>query len=132
MRKEVEFTITDEGRDKGKVFVLREMPVFQAEKWAIRALLALNKHGVGLGYDPGAGMAAFAGATFRALSQSAVEFGDIEPLLDEMLTCVFIRPGPDVVRPFLLDGDIEEITTLFKLRAEVFKLHVDFSQPGAA
>jgi hypothetical protein len=37
---------------------------------------------------------------------------------------------PQLVRK-LFDEDIEEVMTLVKLRAEVFKLHVDFSQAGA-
>ena len=40
------YTVTDEGRDNGKVFVLTEMPASRAESWAMRALLALMAGGV--------------------------------------------------------------------------------------
>lgn len=51
-----------------------------------------------------------------------------EPLLEEMWACVQIMPDsskPHVVRN-LIEQDIEEIATRIKLRAEVWKLHVDF------
>ena len=32
-------------RDAGKVFLLTEWPAARAEKWAVRALLALNRSG---------------------------------------------------------------------------------------
>ena len=40
------YTVQDEGRDNGKVFVLTEMPASRAESWAMRALLALMANGV--------------------------------------------------------------------------------------
>ena len=74
--------ITAEGRDKGKRFVLTEMPALRAEKWALRALLALAKAGVDLPDDAvGAGMAALAVAGLQALRK--LEFTDAEPLMDE-------------------------------------------------
>ena len=131
MRKVIDITITDEGRDKNKVFHIREMGAMQAEEWSIRALLALTKAGVDLGgIDPGVGMAAFAGSAFSALIGGGMSFADLKPLLDDMLTCVTLRLGASAYRQLLAD-DIEEVGTLFRLRTEVFKLHVDFSQPGS-
>jgi len=131
-RKELDITIDDDGRDRGKVFHLREMSAWQAERWAIRALLALSKAGADIGgAEPGAGVAAFAATSFRALL--SLDFADAEPLLIEMLECISIKPdprNPNVVRA-LLPEDIEEVATLIKLRKEVFTLHVGFSQPGA-
>lgn len=42
-RKTKLVTIAAEGRDKGKCFLIREMPAMQSEKWAIRAILALGR-----------------------------------------------------------------------------------------
>jgi hypothetical protein len=131
MRKEISITITDEGRDKGKTFLIREMPALQAEKWAIRALLALGRANTDLAdFDAGAGMAAFAGSAFRAMM--SMQFEAAEPLLDEMMGCIMVKPdanNPNITRP-LLEDDIEEVATLLSLRREVFQIHVGFSLPG--
>ena len=53
----------------------------------------------------------------------------MEPLMDEMFRCIEICPDPSkpgVVRS-LIDDDIEEMSTILRLRMEVFQLHVDFS-----
>src|ERR1039458_767382 len=131
-RKTAEVLITDEGRDKGKVFVLTEMPAAQTEKWAMRALLALTKAGVEIPENiQGAGIAGIAVLGLKALG--GMDFYDAEPLLDEMLQCVTIRPDPKNIAftRALLDDDIEEIKTRLQLRAEVCTLHVGFSLTGS-
>jgi hypothetical protein len=128
-RKVRNYTITDEGRDKGKVFVLTEMPALRAEAWAARALLALIAGNIHM--PAGIEKAGFAGlAQLGIRSLSGLKWEAAEPLLSEMLTCVQIMPSPSVVRP-LIDDDIEEITTLIKLRKEIWDLHTDFLQAGA-
>ena len=131
MRKTVIITIQDEGRDKGKIFILTELPAVQAEKWAYRALLALARSGVEIPPNlAGAGFAGIAILGFQALAH--IDFNDLEPLLDEMMSCIQYRPDPSNVqysRPLMVD-DIEEIATRIKLRAEVYTLHTGFSLPG--
>jgi hypothetical protein len=127
MRKTLNFTVTDEGRDKDKVFVITEMSASQAESWAIRALLALMNEGTQLpeGFDQ-MGMAGMAEVGVRALSN--LRWETAKPLLDEMFACVKIMPDPKkpkVVRD-LEENDIEEVVTRFKLRKEVFNLHAGF------
>lgn len=128
-RKELTITITAEGRDQGKVFHLVEMPAMQAERWATRALLALAKSGVEIPEDIArSGLAGVASLGMKAFA--GLNYYDAEPLLAEMLTCVSIIPDPskpNVMRKDI-ESDIEEIATLIKLRAEVFSLHVAFSQ----
>jgi hypothetical protein len=130
-RKVRNYTVTDEGRDKGKVFVLTEMPALRAEAWAARALLALIAGNVHM--PAGIEKAGFAGlAQLGIRSLSGLKWEAAEPLLSEMLTCVQIMPSPSVpsvVRP-LIDDDIEEITTLIKLRKEIWDLHTDFLHAG--
>jgi len=121
--------IDDDNRDKGKTFVLTEMPAAQAEKWAIRIAMAMNRAGVDTGDVHGMGMAAIAGFGLKALLN--VNYYDVEPLLDEMWQFVQIMPDqrhPSIVRP-LVDDDIEEIQTRAKLRMDVLNLHISFSQP---
>jgi hypothetical protein len=132
-RKEMDITITDEGRDKGKVFHIREMSAAQAEKWAIRIMSLAAKAGVDIGtVNPQMGMAGVAMMGFNALMGAS--FDDLEPLLDEMMGCITVKPDPSnpaIVRPIIQDDDIEEISTRFKLRREVVFLHLGFSQSGA-
>lgn len=118
-------------RDNGKVFHLEEMSAMAAEKWAMRAMLALTKSGVEIpeGIE-GMGFAGVAIVGMRALG--GVAFEDLEPLMDEMLECVSIQPDPRqpaVTRPLIKD-DIEEVPTLVFLRREVFDLHANFSILG--
>jgi hypothetical protein len=131
-RKLSAVTITSEGRDKGKQFLLTEMPATRAEKWALRVFLALAKSGVEVPDDVASmGMAGIAMIGLRSLS--GVSFDLAEPLLDEMMTCVQVVPDatrPEIVRK-LVESDTEEITTIFKLRQEVLALHVDFSSLAA-
>ena len=100
MRKTSHITIQDEGRDKGKVFVLTEKSAIEADKWGIRALLALSKSGVPI--PPEFMEMGIIGVLAVGIHRLAgVSFGDLEPLLDEMLTCVEIMPTPgrpDVIR----------------------------------
>lgn len=128
MRKSKTVVITAEGRDKGKAFLLTEMPASQAEKWAARALLALVGAGVEVPDNiREMGMAAMAGVGLRALT--SIEWHDAEPLLDEMMGCVRYMPNPNEpsVTSVLVEDDIEEVATRVLLRSEVFGLHVGFS-----
>ena len=120
-------TITDDGRDKGKVFVITEMPVSRAEKWAFRAVFAMGKSNADFDLDPRGGMAQL--VVLGIKSFLSMDFEDAEPLMDEMFSCVMIQPDqtrPDVTRP-LVESDIWEISTRLKLRMEVIGLHVNFS-----
>ena len=52
---------------------------------------------------------------------------DADELMDKMLECVMYVPDGRSLQPRpLVESDIEEVTTLIKLRAEVFKLHAGF------
>lgn len=124
-RKTKEFTIDNpDSRDHGKVFWLEEMSAAQAEKWAYRAFLALAKSGIELPEDvENAGLAGIATMGLQALS--GLPWADAEPLLDEIMQCVQIKPNQSVTRP-LVEEDIEEPLTLMLLKKEVFTLHVGF------
>lgn len=127
MRKTKDIAISDEGRDKGKVYRITEMPAAQAEAWAIRAMLAIGRaRGSNVPSDlSGAGWAGL--MVMGITSLISMDYEDAEPLLTEMFTCVKIVM-PLGVRDLLSSGDdIEEPQTRFKLRAEIFALHTDFS-----
>lgn len=125
-RKTLDFTVDTEGRDKGKTFLLTEMPAAQAEKWAMRAILAAARSGVDIGSAAGLGMQGIAMIGIKALMSVAWE--DVEPLLDEMMQCIQIKEASGARS--LMGDDIEEIATRFELRQVVLELHVGFSTAG--
>ena len=106
-RKTATVTISEDGRDSGKTFFLREMPATQAEKWAIKALIALSKSGVDVPEDIAeSGMAGIALIGLKALS--GINFSDAEPLLDEMFQCIQLIPDPN--RPQVMRGLIDDVS----------------------
>jgi hypothetical protein len=127
VKRKITFTVSDEGRDNGKCFVIEELPASRAEKWAIRAMLALGRAGVEVSEsDLAGGMESLARLGYSLLSK--ISFEEAEPLLDEMWNCVQIQPdprNPDVVR-MLIEDDIFEPMTRMRLRVEVLKLHMGF------
>lgn len=129
MRKTADITISEAGsRDAGKTFRITEMPAARAEKWAMRALLALAKSGADLPIDAASGgMQAIAYFGLQALT--SLSFADAEPLLDEMMGCVQIVEKA-ITRP-LTDDDIEEVRTRMQLRKAILELHVGFSLADA-
>lgn len=126
-RKELYYTVEDKGRDNGKKFYIREMSATQAEWWAIRAILAMANNGINLPDNlSDMGMAGMAKVGLEMVAKIPPE--DARPLLDELMKCVQAVPNPadqNIKRP-LIDDDTEEVMTRLKLRAEAFKLHVDF------
>jgi hypothetical protein len=131
-RKTEVFTVSEAGRDLGKVFFLREMPASQAEKWAARCFLGMAKSGLEIPDNIGSlGLAGIAAVGLRAIA--SISFDLAEPLLDEMFACVQIIPDPkrpQVMRA-LVEDDIEDVLTRLTLRKEIFGLHVDFSKAAA-
>lgn len=130
MRKTKIVTIDTANRDKGKSFLLTEMPAAQAFKWAARAFLAMAKGGAELpeGIES-AGMAGLANVSLAALS--SLDWALAEPLLDELMTCVQIKETA-ITRALDPNAeDCEEIATIFTLHKEVLMLHVDFSKAAA-
>ena len=118
----------ENGRDKGRVFLITEMAAAHADNWAMRALIALANGGVDLGsLRPQQGMMGMVKATLDALGKVKPE--DAIPLLNELLGCVQIIPEGGQPRPLNMDfNDVEDFTTLWRLRKEVFALHTDFLQ----
>jgi hypothetical protein len=124
MRKQAIVTIDARGRDKGKTFLLTELPTADSEEWAGRALFALMNAGVDIPENIAeAGLAGLMAMGVKAITKLPFEMA--KPLLDKMMECVQIQPSPTVIRPLISD-DIEEVSTMFKLRKEIWNLHTDF------
>jgi hypothetical protein len=144
MRRTKTVAIKDEGRDKGKSFLITEMSAFQAEWWAIRALILMGNAGVAV---PGTTMeSGLAGLAFLEQTKGAatavlavglrllpgVDPDALKPLLDEMMACVQYVPPMGPPQP-LEDGimcQVADYRTLFKLRADVLELTLGFSLAG--
>lgn len=106
--------VIEKGRDQGATFLITEMPVVKADKWAMKALLAMAGAGINVP-DVSEGMVGIARTTFAAL-QSIPEEKAI-PLLDELLECVQIVPEGGTARPLNLDfNDVQDFSTLWRLR----------------
>lgn len=131
----------DGSRDAGKYFLITEMPAARAEKWAMRAFLALK--GTTGEVPPEVmqlGMVAVAWRGLNAFLAADVDAAKLEPLMDEMLTCVqMIRDpravdkatGGPVATPIVSDDDVEEVRTILWLRSEVLRVHTGFSAADA-
>jgi hypothetical protein len=125
-------------RDEGKKFLITEMSSYTSEKWAARALNMLLASGLEVpevAASAGmAGLASVAGASLLA-GFKGLSWGLVEPLLDEMMTCVSVsvpirpEPGkPSAFRGLLEDAeDIEELSTRLRLRKEIMELHLGFT-----
>lgn len=148
-RKTKTITIEAVNRDKGKSFVITEMAARQAEEWAIRVVCALMGSGLDVPQnamsalqlaaspkpeDPhdrelyesvmASGMVALAKFGITALAK--MPFAESKPLMDELLSCVKFQAAPGTVIPLADEGQIEELTTWFRLKKEALMLHVDF------
>lgn len=129
-------TITiDSGRDAGKTFLITEMPLLQADRWAQQALFALARGGIDIPeeIEPDEGMLGMARVALNAIGHIDPQVGN--ELMDELLSCVQIIPSGGVARDVLFDNDacdIEDIKTLFTLRKEALILHLDFLTEGSS
>lgn len=130
-RRTSRVTITSEGRDKGKTFVLTEMSADQAERWAFRAFLGLVQSGAEISESSlSSGMAGLAAIGVQALG--GLRWDVLEPLLEEMWTCVQYEHAPGRPLQSVVDGinsQIEEVRTRVELRIALFELHLGFSVP---
>lgn len=133
-RRTENLVIEDEGRDKGKTFVLKEMDAYAGQRWATRVMFALAKSGIGLPDDATkGGMAGLAGYGLQALM--GADYESVEPLLNEMLQQAKYQHAPGHPSQSIQPGPnccVEEIKTFLTLQMALFKLHTGFSLPGAS
>lgn len=136
-RKEKTITIKD--RDKELIFKITEMPAMKAEKWKIRAIMLLLSSDIdmpqGASIEEGISefMAGGAEKLFKALSK--VDVDKAINLFDEMLySCVQLSTQgvSTQVNEAVIDANVEDSSTLTKLRFECLKLHFDFLGVGGS
>ncbi len=150
MARKTKTLVIDSGRDEGKSFLITEMPVTRADKWANTALLAMLRGGVDVGnvnfgliadtigvgdapkIDPMGGMLELARITIAGLGNVTETVG--QELLDQLINdCAQVISSGGVVRQMLsIDDEIEDLKTLWMLRKESLLLHIDFLADGSS
>lgn len=119
----------NKGRDSGKTFIVKEMPIIQADRLAMKIIHAV----AGAGFDvnainPSLGALALTQITLDVIGRIP-EHQFIE-ISGELLSCVSIVPQGGDARPLDIDTDIKDVMTLMRLRKEAIAIHVDFLQLG--
>jgi hypothetical protein len=140
MRRKATVVIEREGRDKGGVFVIHEMPALPATEWFLRAMQLLARSGADVPPDIfSAGPAGFVtlgiGTVLTGLGKAP--WFEVKPLLDELLECVeSYQPSggtaPLTSRAIIFGqgkaaGQVQEGATVLQLYEEVVSLHLGFS-----
>lgn len=130
MRKELLY-VAEDGRDKGKRFKITEMSAMQAERFALKAFSGAVRAGINLpdGIEA-SGMFALARFGYSMLVTMPYEISG--PLFDELAGCIKLMPSmdkPNITRD-VIEGDVEEVQTLLKLKKAAYDLHVDFFPDG--
>ena len=135
MRKTERYVVSnvpDSNRDKGKLFIVTEMSAAEGEYWSTDFIHAVAQSGIVLPEDFSkltvAGAAALGLKALGGLPRTS-----LDSLIARMMACV--EYVPDQARPEyrrggkgqpMLDDDIEEVSTLLKLKAVVFGLMTNF------
>jgi hypothetical protein len=144
-RKQNTIIIDTDNRDKGKTYLIKEMDAFSADKWAFKALSAINMSNVDLSFFGGldsltkSGMqgvfevSKVLGGVINLLQ--SIDEEKLDTIIDDLHYCCYFIPTPGAPpRPIMdkIDGDIEEVSTLFKLKVEALVLHLDFLKAASS
>jgi hypothetical protein len=146
-RKSIDVTITPEnspsadGRDNGKTFRITEMSAYDAEKWALRANMALLPK-LSQDLTPEALEQIHSAPGMMTLQRLGMVLGGLifeetNHIMDDLIArCVQYVPdarNPGIVRPIGMAGaeDIEEASTYATLRREAMNLHSNFTLAAA-
>ena len=150
MARKTKTLVIDSGRDEGKSFLITEMPVTRADKWANKALCNLLKAGIDpkavnvnllintidpnqeVKIDKMGGMLELATLLGRAVG--GIPYEILQDLKDELIDeCVQIIPSGGSPRQFLsIDDELESLLTLESLRKEALLIHIDFLADGSS
>lgn len=140
-------TVTIEGirseqpgtRDNGKTFIVSEMSALEGEHWSSRLLKLVIESGVDLpeGVDENSGSAGVAQLTAQQILKIAPLMVLLQdPEIDAATwKCIKYLHAPGHPPQVIAQGEqcqIEEITTITRLRIEVLKLHTAFFSAGKA
>ena len=142
MRKEVTVTLQD--GERNLTFRIRQMSAWKLERWMFRAAIQISKASgdsvAGLSVEDAQkalkkltkNQSADSGAQKIVNIIGGLDYGEAEPLLDELLACCKLIPDPS--HPMMemditeqtAEGQIENPLTLIRLRVEAAKLNFSF------
>ena len=120
-------------------FVISKMPLIQGDRWANRVALALCRGGVDVsGFLGGGtdlsdikGMIDIVGITNTALKAlGGIDDDEAQSLLDELLNYIKVKLSDGSTRSIVIESDVKDIQTLWKLRIEAIKINLDFLMAG--
>lgn len=125
MLKEKYVTIDAENRDKGRTYLIKEMPALKAERWVRHAAAAINRTDLNIREElQQLGMLGFYLCGFQALAGGEID--KIDVLMDEMLGQIWVVEDK-ATRPAVMEGDMWELSTIKTLRVELIELHMGFT-----
>ena len=131
-RRTVTVVIEDEGRDKGKTFILTEMPATAGERWATQAMALIAQGGMSI--SDAAHVSGMEGLSTVQMAGIAQLKALQDPSLDAWWECVRYQHAPNQPPMAIIQGEgsqIEEISTITFLRMQVLELHTAFFSPAS-
>lgn len=128
--KSIEWTPAD-GEDMGKVFIITRMSAFAADKWACHVVRSLVRAGAKVPDSAlEGGMISLTGSAVQIFGEMSDD--DCDKAFEGLMACCQIKRSPNAMPSKIIDADIQDARTIFNLRVEAFKLHVDFFKAAAA
>lgn len=128
-RKEIPFIVTDEGRDKGKEFIITEMSAWDADELAQDIFRAMgDSNYTGIPADVIAmGCAGLATVGLSVLSATAPDVSrTLRERLMSTVQIVITHEGKSQMRKVNGSIDFEEVQTIRQVMDQVFKVNFDF------
>lgn len=127
-RKQITYIVEDEGRDKGKEFIITEMSAWDAEELSEEIYRAMG-HGEFNSLPADVVAMGVAGLATVGISVLAAAPASVSrPISDRILSTVEIvitNEGKDITRS-IKPIDFEEISTIRALKDKVFELNFGF------
>jgi len=117
--------------DRGRILHIEitEMPARKLEAWAVRAVLALQLNGEGLGIDKLANSLGTSLTIDQLVSMlMRLDWEKAEPLFNEMVECCknVVDGNKITLTPQVVDATIEDVRTLARLQFEAIKHNFSF------
>lgn len=142
MRKETIITLQDtniKGEPIELTFKIKQMSALKQERWFNRVIMLLMGAGPSLSdvnLNQLQNEMQSKGLQYLFELFGKLNYKDIEPLYNELLTCCSYIPNPDKPNTAVqctvqnIDSFISDFLNLYRLRAEVLKLHFSFLPAG--
>ncbi|MGV3346415.1 hypothetical protein ACGVWS_11990 [Enterobacteriaceae bacterium LUAb1] len=134
MRKQITWIVEEEGRDKGKEFLITEMSAWDAEELSEEIYRAMGQGEFNSLPSDVVAMGISGLATVGMSVLAAAPASVSRPISDRLLATVdaILRDNGKEISRKVKSLDFEEIETIRTLKDKVFELNFGFLSPGAA